>query len=134
MHLIIVDSKYPLISVKICVDFFGLTHLEARAEICQKFRSIFVSSIKKNCFWELLTFKGTVDVFGGEYDHQEDNDLDDDVEIDLHEKSNENEKVSNKKISLFRGTAKKNGVDTFYDEFHGSDVSDDPVVSNIFLS
>ena len=79
----------------------------------------------------MLTFKGTVDVFGDEYDHQEDNDLDDDVEIDLHEKPNENEKVSNKKISLFRGTAKKNGVDTFYDEFHGSDVSDHSVVTAI---
>ena len=70
--------------------------------------------------------KGTVDIFGGEYDHHEDDDLD--VEIDLHEKPNENEKVSNKKISLFRGTARKNEVDTFYDEFHGSDVSGHSVV------
>ena len=31
--------------------------LEARAEICQKFRSLFGQwSFKKNCFWDLLTF------------------------------------------------------------------------------
>ena len=89
----------------------------------------FARGFKGNRF--LHQEKGIVDVFGEEYDHHEDHDLD--VEIDIHEKPNENEKVSNTKISLFRGTARKKAVDTFYDDFHGSDVSDHSV-SNIFLS
>ena len=90
---------------------------------------------KGNRFVNLNQEKGIVDIFGGEYDHQEDQEKDQDsnVEIDLHEKPNENEKISNafaRKISLFRGNARKKvkTVDTFYDEFHGSEVSDDPVV------
>ena len=84
----------------------------------------FARGLKGNRF--LHQEKGIVDVFGEEYDHHEDHDLD--VEIDIHEKPNENEKVSNKKISRFRGTARKKDVATFYDEFHGSDVSGHSVV------
>ena len=37
--------------------------LKASAEICQKFRLIFRQwSLKKNCFWDLLTFKRPVQV------------------------------------------------------------------------
>ena len=51
----------PLISILcsiMCVYFILIWFiLEARAEICQKFRSFFGQwSFKKNCFWDVLTF------------------------------------------------------------------------------
>ena len=39
-------------------NIFIWPSLEARAEICQRFRSLFGQwSFKNNCFWDLLTFK-----------------------------------------------------------------------------
>ena len=61
----------------------------------------FARGLKGNRF--LHQEKGIVDVFGDEYDHHEDPDLD--VEIDIHEKPNENELVHEqyeKKDSLTR--------------------------------
>ena len=57
-HFIIVNSKHPLISVKMSVYFFVWPILEPRAEIRQNFRSTFGQwSFKKKCFWDLLTFR-----------------------------------------------------------------------------
>ena len=73
--------------------------------------------------------KDTVDVFGEEYQNFDEYDPGDtNVEIDLHEKPNENEKVQ-KKIPLFRGTGKRNEVISFYDEFHGDEASNDSVMA-----
>ena len=54
-NIITLIGVYLLLTIIKCLYFWPI--LEARAEICQKFRSLFEQwSFKKNCFWDLLTF------------------------------------------------------------------------------